>query len=178
MAEYSAVHITIGGAIPAELVPQLCEVISQERLALENEGSLFEPSSAEELLAARQLVAGQLVLQLSDDEVSYGEFPELEAFLVLYKIPFDRRTEASYSYPPYCVFYRPASGAQDWRSTNDGSLLVEAGPLWDLIDALHREGSTLRAPDLVQRLQQVLPARPSPLPALEIGQPAASVAGL
>src|SRR4051812_21621358 len=125
MGEYSSARIRIGGKIPQWIVPELCQAISREGLSLEEAGQLFQPQSGRDLLAARQLVDGQLVLQLSEDDAYYGGFAELEAFLIRQEIPFDRHTEGHHMWAPHCVLYRPECGVQESQTTTDGTFLVQ-----------------------------------------------------
>jgi hypothetical protein len=180
MADYSAAQITIGGWISRRIVPRLCHLVRQQRLSLDWGAASFEPRSNEELLGSRSLIDGELVLRLCDEQAPYGEFDALESFLCKQKIPFDRRAEGHFSYPPQFVTYRPRTGHQRWLSTNDGEIVMPALPVWEaqeMMHTLHR--MAVRGPRVVLRerlrqaldlLHEALPPRPSPLPPLEIGR--------
>ncbi len=180
MADYLAAQITIGGCISRGLVPGLCRTIREEGLALEWGEASFVPESTEELLAARQLIDGDFVLRLCDDQARYGEFDTLEAFLIKRRIPFDRHSEAHYDYAPALLVYRPERGRQQWLATTGGQPLVPAIPLWDLADELNslhqrwlhspRQATDRKLREALIRLRGALQPRPTPLPAFEIGK--------
>lgn len=180
MADYIAAQITIGGCISRKLIPRLCRALCAEALALEWGNEAFQPASVEDLLSARQVIDGELVLRLFDDSAAYGEFPLLEVFLQKYRIAFDRQSEGHYTAPPRLVSFRPKAGVREWFTTSEGSLVVEASPLWELqgqVDSLirsHRHGRTRQTQDrllhLSSLLKEAVPDRPAPLPAFEIGK--------
>ncbi len=62
MADYMAAEISIGGCISRKLIPRLCREITREQVGLDWGSTTFRPSSAEDLLSARQVVDGELVL--------------------------------------------------------------------------------------------------------------------
>lgn len=179
MADYSAAQITLGGTLPRRLVPRLCKVICETGLAPEWGDAPLRPTSAEELLAARQSRGGEQVLWLCDDQARYGEFEDLEAFLIKHQIPFDRHSEGRHDDCPALVTYRPASGRRHWLATPQGQPLVPAEPLWELLGELRqaqRRNSRRRNQkqptfqQLLARLAELLPAPASPLPSFEIGK--------
>lgn len=180
MADCSAAQITIGGWIPRRIVPRLCYVIRQERLALEWGEKTFEPRSAVELLAGRKLIDGERVLRLCDEDARYGEFAALEMFLRKHQIPFDRRTEGHFSYPSCLAVYRPVAGQRTYLTSNEGQVVVHALPLWEIQERLTtlvrltKRASRPSIQDHVLQtlsiIRQELPERPTPLEALEVGR--------
>src|SRR5829696_6668807 len=82
MSDYIAAYIRIGGTIPRRLVAELCRAITYEQLALDWGEAHFAPATAQELLEVRTNVYGADVLQLYDDDARWGEFADLEKFLI------------------------------------------------------------------------------------------------
>jgi hypothetical protein len=179
MSDYLAAQITIGGCISRALAPRLCKLICQTRLSLDWGEAPLEPASAEDLLAARRTIDGDWLLQLVDDDAPYGSFPDLEAFLIKYEIPFDRQTDSGHGYDGCLVTYRPDSGKTEWL-VGDEQPAVRVAPLWELetqLQALVR--TILKAPRNVSHhqaqlalssLRQCVPPRPAALPTFEIGK--------
>lgn len=174
MPEMIAAHITIGGRVPSELVPQLCELISQEDLALDWGGKQFAPRTAEDLLSARQ---GQR-LQLFAETASWGEFKSLEQFLIEHQIPFDRHHDAKYEIASTALFYRPEFGCQEFLTDGNEEVLCQAAPLLELAASLRQvreqlSGGQISAAEdqlsaCIDQLESHLPAEVPPLPQFEI----------
>lgn len=179
MSDYLAAQITLGGCISRALVPRLCKLIEQAGLMLDWEEP-FTPQSVEDLLAARRTIDGEWLLQLSDEDVPYGAFCDLEAFLVKHEVPFDRQSDTGHGYDGCLVTYRPETGVTQWLSSSQGQPAVAAWSLWNAMHDLHSLGRLIsRAPrpilqDKLQRilsgLAEAVPARPSALRTFEIGK--------
>jgi len=111
MADRMAAEISIGGKIPASLVPDLCAVIADDHVCLDWGDRRFEPGSAKELMEATQELGTAenpvQLLWLCDDEARWGEFDSLEEFLVQHGIAFTRRSAGKYEYDAELVEYRP-----------------------------------------------------------------------
>lgn len=80
MADRVSASITIGGILPAALLPGLLALIAREGLSTEWEGEPF---------AADQLREGE-ALHLMSHEVAWGRFEDLEAFCIANGLPFAR----------------------------------------------------------------------------------------
>ncbi len=180
MADYSFAQITIGGCIPRRIVPRLCRLIGEEGLTVEVGEACFCPQSVEDLLAARQLVDGELVLRFCADEARFGEFDQLESYLLKQGIPFERHSESNFTYSAHLVVFRPQTGRQEWLASSSGQPLVPAAIGWDVLEELQQVTRAVRRTSrqvLQERLQHcleslrdVLASRPSPLPSFEIGK--------
>ena len=103
MAERMAAEITIGGTIPASLVPQLCRTITEEGVSHAWGDALFCPLSAADLLET--LSDG--LLWLCDHQASWGRFDALERLLREHNVPFDRKSGGKYEYDAEMIHYRP-----------------------------------------------------------------------
>ncbi|WP_425613532.1 hypothetical protein NA78x_003366 [Anatilimnocola sp. NA78] len=171
MPEMISAHITLGGCVLAELVPQLCTLISQEDLTLEWGGNQFLPQTAEDLLSARQ--PEQQHIQLFADEASWGQFAALEQFLIEQEIPFDRHHDAKYEIASTTLYFRPESGRQEYL-TNGDEVICEVGPLRALATSLRHLRDQLSGGQIsaaqnmiassIDLLDAHLPAEVPPLP--------------
>lgn len=132
MSERFAGDITIGGAVPRSLVPEFCRVIADSGAGPDYEGGC-EPSTEEELL---QLVGEDGTLVLHDCQARYGEFPELEGFLVSHGIPFDRSSEAKYEYDGEIVKFRPGHGTYHMSATQEGEATISASEIEGIVKRL------------------------------------------
>ena len=103
MAERMAAEITIGGTIPASLVPELCRTIIGEGVSHAWGDAPFRPLSAADLLET--LSDGWL--WLCDHEACWGQFDALERLLQERNVPFDRKSGGKYEYDAEMVHYRP-----------------------------------------------------------------------
>jgi len=178
MADYVSAHITLGGRVPAQIGDKLCQAIAQEGLALDWCESVFCPGTPDDMLEARREIDDALVLRLYDDQVAWGEFQELEKFLVRHRIAFDRFNEGKYDISPGLVQYRPSLGKFNFACDAQGRVLVPASPLWEvqgLLRGAHsalREGlvsqSRLTLTDALRQLRKHLPRQLPPLTMLEV----------
>lgn len=80
MADRVSASITIGGTLPAALLPELLDLIAFEGLSTEWDG---EPFDAAELPTDEPL-------RLMAHEVAWGRFEQLEAFCAEHGLPFAR----------------------------------------------------------------------------------------
>ena len=134
MGDYFPGHISIGGAVPRKLAGKLCEAIKDSGASLDYGCAPFEPENADDLLAAAKTSG---TLELMDDEATYGQFEELEAFLVKHKIPFDRHSDAKYEFDAERVVFRPGmKEPQIQPATNDDDVLVRADDVMDVVKGL------------------------------------------
>ena len=85
--------------------------------------------------------ASDKVLEFADNGARYGEFPELEKFLVEHKIPFDRYSTSHYEYEPKVASYRPERGEVVVSTANlNGNKIVEAKEVWKFVNKNDMEG--------------------------------------
>jgi hypothetical protein len=173
-----AAEIQIGGRVAASLVPELCQRIAREALALDWGEGRFSPATTEGLLEAREDHDGVLLLRLYDDQAFFGEFAELERFFREQGVAFDRLSEAKYEYPAQVVRFRPETGLVEWPTDPQHRPIVVAEDLEPLGMALSRlirqieQGripKALRAAKRAERLlKRLLPPAVSPLKPFEI----------
>lgn len=179
MSERMSACIRIGGRLRHRLVPDFCQVIKQQGVALDFGEGRFAPSTPEDLLAARVKEGGSLVMQLCDDQARWGWFAVLEPFLQKHRLPFDRQTEANGAYEASLTQFRPGRPLQSIPTDSAGRAIVEVSPLRPvtlLLDQAIRQFE--QAPPrrrlapfrrAYRLLRQLLPAPVSPLPAFTIG---------
>jgi hypothetical protein len=112
MSERMAAEIRIGGPIPDNLVPELCQTIQRACVGLECGCGDFSPKTADDLLNARvdDYGYGPLLLILYDDDAKWGEFEELEIFLGDSDIAYDRFSEGTHDCSPEISQFRPGQG--------------------------------------------------------------------
>jgi hypothetical protein len=93
-------------------------------------------TTAEELLAELKRHNTE-TLDVGDDEARYGEFDELEPFLIRHGIAFDRRTDAKYEYDGVLVQFRPGMEEPHvGTATQDGEPVVPKTDLEPIRDHL------------------------------------------
>jgi hypothetical protein len=158
-------QITIGGPIDGHLIPALCEAISREGLFVPPESGPFTPSSEAQLLAARQLVRDHWVLRMDTDHAHYGKIQTLELFLIDHRIAFGRRTWGQHDFGASIVFYRPETGREVWPIDREGTMLMEAAPVWEAVGQLQSARSdgamcSRQVQRICDELRQYLPTRP------------------
>jgi hypothetical protein len=157
MSDHIASYIRIGGTIPKRLVAELCRAITYEQLALDWGEAHFAPTSVQELLEVRTSIEGADVLQLYDDDARWGEFADLEKFLIEQGISFDRLHEAKFDINARLTQFRPESGRHDFNTTVEGHVVVALRDVQYLRDDLHQVRESLQKQEL-ERAQQQLQA--------------------
>jgi hypothetical protein len=186
MSDRMVAEIWIGGRIAKRLVPQLCDAISSQGVSLDWDEGQFAPGGAAEIVEACQDEGGVRLLHLCNVEACWGEFGELEDFLIRRKISFRRRTEAKYEHDAAVIEFRPAIGLVRYPTDNSGKPFV---PLADLVrvaswlDTAVESAGGESAKQVLRRLQNVrrrvkknLPIVVPPLEPFEIvGQKARKV---
>jgi hypothetical protein len=121
MADYFAGQIEIGGPLHSRTLNALIgAIINYGRLSLVGYGDV--PASDVTLREAFQ--TGPTV-KLYDDQARYGQFDELEEFLVRRHIHFDRLRDARYEYNAELVRYRGRGKPAVFPSNTDGQMLVK-----------------------------------------------------
>lgn len=179
MADYMAAEILIGGRIPANIVPELCQAIRQERLGLDYDRACFEPDSASDLVeACRADSHGALVLKLSDDQARWGEFEQLERFLQQNGIAYTRRSEGKYDCDPEQVEFRPRQSVVVIPTNSAGKPMVRARELEPVQAQLQQAIELASSRDCSaamtllrtahETLRQCLPSRVPPLESLTV----------
>ncbi len=141
MADHLSTVIWIGGAIPQQLVPALCQIIREEQVTLDWGTRPFQPQTAADLLAA---VPQGETLGLYHEQATWGCFQELEKFLQQHGIAFRRRSEGRYEYEPQLVEYRPGYGLVILETNAGGYPVVQA---LDLMPVKHLLEAALEAAD-------------------------------
>ncbi len=124
MSDYMAAEIWIGGRIPAALVPNLCLAISRECAGIEWGDCKFSPTTADALRPAIREHDGVPALWLCDDQARWGQFEELEAFLVTHGIQFRRRSDGKFDSDPEIVEFRAGTGLVHFATNSSGEPLV------------------------------------------------------
>jgi hypothetical protein len=178
MSEPIPAEITIGGKVPAFLVPRLCHAISQQCVSLEWGDAWFRPESADDLLSARIDCDGEQVLVLRGDQANYGQLETLEGFLREHSISFDRRSDAKYEYSAELIAFRPGQKPFSLPVDSDGQITIRADvlkPIRAAFDAAlvkHRAGLYRTSLQLLEQAVQdfaaALPSLPPPLTSFEI----------
>ena len=178
MSETIAAEIRVGGKVAASLVPQLCQRIAQEVVALDWGEGRFSPMTREDLLEAREDRDGVLLLCLYDDQARWGEFAELETFLREHGLAFERLSDAKYEYSAQVASFRPKTGLVELTTDPQHRPIVLAEELEPLGMSLSRvirqieQGDVQKALRAAKRgerlLKRLLPLKVPPLEPFEI----------
>jgi hypothetical protein len=86
---------------PGQIRSKLLEVMAAEGASL---GQFDGPVATEPVLD--QALREGTILSLCDDRASYGEFEELEKFLIRHRLHFDRHSDAFAQYSAEWALYR------------------------------------------------------------------------
>jgi len=178
MAECFTTEIHIGGAIRPRCVASLCQAIHEAHVERDWGCGNFSPQQTSDLLANCQVIHGVLVLRLCDDCACWGEFRELEEYLVRHRIPFNRFTEGKWEYGPQLVIYRPGCKLRIVETNTAREPIVPVTGLDRVLArldsirtniVLRNEQAALQAIRSTQRLlKRILPDPIPPLPRLEV----------
>ncbi|MGA2619399.1 MAG: hypothetical protein ABSF26_17465 [Thermoguttaceae bacterium] len=178
MSEHIAAEIRIGGKVPASLVPELCQSIAHEGVALDWGDGGFSPTTKEELLEAREDCGGALLLRLYDTEAPWGEFEQLEHFLREHGISYDRLSDPKYEYMAQLAIFRRGTDVLELPTDPQHRPTVLADQLEPVANSLsllirHMEGGDVQkalqaATQAQELLQKSLPPTVPPLPAFDI----------
>lgn len=115
MADRVSASITIGGALPVSLFPDLLAVIASEGLATDWDGSPF---------TERDLPTDE-PLALMAHEVAWGRFEELEAFCQAHALPFARWSGAySGEWSAERVVFTGVGDAASYIADDEDQILV------------------------------------------------------
>ena len=138
MGDYFAGEIEIGGPVSRSELNELIDLIVDEGL----KEDYSDTWTRDKLVKA---FATQDTVRLTDDQASYGEFPELEEFLVEHKISFNRHSDARYEYDATNLYYRgeeTIGEAAVFFSTQEGHDLIPV----ETIEKINLTGQTPHHP--------------------------------
>jgi hypothetical protein len=156
-ARYSA-WIRIGGSLRRSRAQKLIKAIRADYARLDWGEPPFEPTSADELLAARS----DEHLRLCDEEARYGEFHEIESACRALKLPYRRHTEAWCGEDAVLVDWHPGLTRALLRpaSNEDGdAVLIPEAEVHKALVALN-SGEVTIATALLRKLCPVVPEIP------------------
>jgi len=100
MSDYFPGQIEIGGDISRKDLNILINIVVNMELKDEDYSDVWTREKLVEAFATQDSVF------MTDDQARYGEFPELEAWLVEYKISFNRHSDAQYEYDAVNTYCR------------------------------------------------------------------------
>jgi hypothetical protein len=107
VGEHFPAKITIGGAIPAKLVPILAQAIEDQEVVLGGGYEGLYCTATEATLAIMQAANNGHMLDLSYSQAAYGQFADLEEFCAANGIAFDRHSDGHDEYDAEICRYRP-----------------------------------------------------------------------
>lgn len=180
MGEYMAAEIRIGGRLQKADAAVLCQVIADSCVStMLDSGASFRPQAAQDLLEQRQQFGRRWWLCLGDDQASWGEFRDMEAFLIEHQIPFDRFSEGKWEYEPTWTAYRPLQPVRTLITNPQREPVVTVTGLRTvsrrlsiIATATKPKLATLsrQLKSLDRKLARLLPAPIPPLPSLTIAK--------
>lgn len=129
MADYFPGAIHIGGPIRSFIVKRLIAAIVDEGVSLDDYGG---PAATEEDLRRAFEQRGDVV-RLYDDEARYGQFDELEEFLVRHRIHFDRHSDSRYEFDAENAYYRGGKHPLVMLATESGQPLVACEEVLEIL---------------------------------------------
>jgi hypothetical protein len=171
MSEWIAAEIRIGGVVPPARVPKLIEAIEREGVTVTWEEYPFEAKTADDLLELALDSKGHpSTLNLVDHQARWGQFENLEAFLVQHSIAFDRFTEAKYEYSAEHAWFRPGMPEPVVATTDSGHSPVVSFSVLEELDGMLAKSQV----DKVRRRISSMRQRhcPPELPPLSIAEEA------
>jgi len=166
MADRFPTRIHIGGRVKRAIIPALIDAINTEELQSDWGIELPVLRSGEELL--ERLEGGHL--SFFHEERAWGEFPDLEGFLVENGIPFNRSHNPRYEYSGEIVQFRTGMEAPAVAAANDnGDIIIEAAEVQRIRDMLKSARNQSDVQRVIDELDNLcLEADIEPLPAFEI----------
>ena len=170
MSEPIPAKIEIGGSIKRSQLDEIIRLGDCGNLQAEGAGPNYSGISIESLPTPR--------LVIGNPEADYGEFTELEAFLVENEILFDRHSDAKHEYEAEEVCFRPGMGEPLVSLGTQG----EDNPLISqrlVATAIEQAASPEDAIEAIRGLLALhyLRAEIAPLPPLEIEEDELSPSG-
>ena len=159
MSDYFPAEIHIGGPIQRATLDGLIGAILDGRTCLDEYGG----PPATEAAVLNSLKEGH-ILSLCDDQATFGEFEDLEAFLVEHEIHFDRHNDARYEFNAENIHYRGGPMPVAMASNQDGQDLVRCRDVLAIVrdSALDKETKLKAIGDLVS------PPQLSPLEPIQL----------
>jgi hypothetical protein len=124
MADRYPTKIRIGGPVKRERLAALIRAINAEELQSDWGSSFPEIASGEQLL--EHIEDGHLTF--CDEERAWGEFADLECFLVQESIPFNRWHAPRYEYDGELAQFRTGMKTPATAAVNDNEVIVIDAP--------------------------------------------------
>ena len=124
MADRYPTKIRVGGPVKRQRLAALIRAINAEGLQSDWGSCLPDITSEEELL--KNVEGGHLTY--CDEERAWGEFLDLEGFLVRESIPFNRWHAPRYEYDGELVQFRKGMDAPATAAANDNGVIVIEAP--------------------------------------------------
>ena len=166
MADRFPTQIRIGGQVNRAIIPELLGAINAEGLQSDWGSCLPDITSEEQLL--EHMEDGHLTFR--DEERAWGEFADLEQFLVENGIPFNRSHCPRYEYDGELVQFRTGMEAPAVAAANDSGVIVIEAPeiqrIRDILKTAQNMEDVRKAMDELNEL--CFEADIEPLPAFEI----------
>jgi hypothetical protein len=131
MADRMAAAIEIGGKITKELLDEL--------IALASECWAEDWSSAANTKYLMEAIKDKKSLVLTDPEIAWGEFTDIEEFCKEHGLHFKRHTCPMFEYEGELQCYNPEKGLQTIGATADGTVYFKE---YDLRE-FHKQGLSL-----------------------------------
>ena len=121
MGDYCSGTITIGGHIPAQLLPEFCALLKEEGVTIQHGDIDFAPTTADDI---RNALNPDRHLEFYNYELRNGCYEALEAWLVRHHIGFIRWSGSCGGYLPEVVHYRKKLGFQSFLTNEDCQILI------------------------------------------------------
>jgi hypothetical protein len=107
------------------------------KAALEREGVEFDANGPVEPESDTEISVDDGIFSLSDPEVAWGQFVDLESLLKKKGIPFDRESGQAYEYTPEAVIFRPGINGNPPQDLHfllcEGQPIVEVQKIRELL---------------------------------------------
>ena len=129
MGEYYPAEIHIGGPIRKTALNKLVKVIVSQGVSLKD----YDEAPADEY-SLKEAFGQATIVKLYDDQASYGQFDELEAFLVRHRIHFERHSDAHYEFDAENVNYRGGKEPTVLHADQAGNALLDATEVRDVLN--------------------------------------------
>jgi len=129
MSDRFPAEIHIGGPIPRQLRDQLIQAIVAQGVHLQDYGG---PEATEEGL--EPLIQEGEFLCLYDDQARYGEFDELEAFLVEHEIHFNRHSDGYCEHNAQWLFFRGSDAPLAMPAEQGAGILLYRENVAEILD--------------------------------------------
>ena len=131
MADRMAASIEIGGKITKELLEEL--------IALASERCADDWSSGANKEYVIEAINNKIPLVLTDPEIAWGEFTDIEEFCEEHGLHFKRHTCPKYEFEGEIHYYVPEKGLLTIGATADGTIYLKEHELREF----HEQGCSL-----------------------------------